>query len=154
MVETTASNLRATDKKSRLALPLALLLGLAGGGAAFWITYNNIVTLPSFLSKNDVVMPSYVPLPTLVANLSGSAAGRQLRFTAQIEVLAEDVEYVTAHVPKILDVINIYLRAVDPERLQARDALLDLRLQLHHRLGVTVGFDRMKDFLITEFIIN
>ena len=66
----------------------------------------------------------------------------------------ESTTEIEALEPRILDVLNTYLRAVDLELLQDRRALLMLRAQMLRRVQVVTDDQAVKDLLITEFIVN
>ena len=56
--------------------------------------------------------------------------------------------------PRIVDILNTYLRAVQPQDLDSPTALLRLRVQMLHRVQVVAGQGVVRDLLITEFILN
>ena len=56
--------------------------------------------------------------------------------------------------PRVLDVLNTYLRAVDVRDLEQPSAIPRLRAQMLRRIQVVTGPDRVRDLLITEFILN
>jgi flagellar FliL protein len=56
--------------------------------------------------------------------------------------------------PRILDVLNTYLRAVDVRDLEQPAAIARLRAQMLRRIQVVTGEGRVRDLLITEFILN
>ena len=74
--------------------------------------------------------------------------------SAQIEVGAAHVEEVTHIMPRVMDVLNSYLRAVDARDLEAPGALVKLRAQLLRRIRMVAGEARVHDLLVTEFVIN
>ncbi|EPX84174.1 Flagellar basal body-associated protein FliL [Rubellimicrobium thermophilum DSM 16684] len=71
-----------------------------------------------------------------------------------METAPADAEAVNALVPRIVDVLNGYLRAVSPEELAAPDALLRLRSQMLRRVQVVAGGTRARDLLVMEFVLN
>ena len=77
-----------------------------------------------------------------------------LRFTAQLEVNKTKVEEVTALAPRILDVLNGYLRAVEIAELEDPDALVRLRSQMLRRIQIVTGEGRVRDLLVTEFVLD
>jgi flagellar FliL protein len=56
--------------------------------------------------------------------------------------------------PRILDVLNGYLRAVDPAELEDPAALVRLRAQMLRRIQIVTGEGRVRDLLVTEFVMN
>lgn len=56
--------------------------------------------------------------------------------------------------PRIADVLNTYLRAVEVRDLEAPAATVWLRAQMLRRIQVVAGEGRVRDLLITEFVLN
>jgi flagellar FliL protein len=77
-----------------------------------------------------------------------------LRFTSQIEVESKHAEDVTLILPRIIDVLNGYLRAVDAKELQDPVAMVRIRAHLLRRIQMVSGEGRVRDLLITEFVLN
>jgi flagellar FliL protein len=75
-------------------------------------------------------------------------------FTAQLEVEPAYSQEVTDLMPRIVDVLNGYLRAVKVAELEDPTALIRLRAQMLRRVQVVVGDGRVKDILIMEFVLN
>ncbi len=145
----------APQKKSKKPLLIGLLLG--GGG--FYATYSGMVlgAAASHAEGEGVgALPdiAFVPVEPLVISLGGAAQGRHLRFTSQIEVEAHYAADVTLLLPRILDVLNGYLRALDVTELEDPAALVRMRAQLLRRIQVVTGQGRVRDLLITEFVLD
>ena len=56
--------------------------------------------------------------------------------------------------PRVLDTLNTYLRAVDVADLENPAALAKLRAQMLRRVQVVTGEGRVRDLLVTEFVLN
>ena len=56
--------------------------------------------------------------------------------------------------PRIVDVMNGYLRALDAAELENPAALVRLRAQMLRRIQIVTGEGRVRDLLITEFVLN
>ena len=56
--------------------------------------------------------------------------------------------------PRILDVLNGYLRAVEVSQLDDPTALIRLRAQMLRRVQIVTGEGRVRDLLVTEFVLN
>ena len=56
--------------------------------------------------------------------------------------------------PRILDMLNGYLRAVAVNELERPAALVRIRSHLLRRVQIITGEGRIRDFLITEFVLN
>jgi flagellar FliL protein len=63
-------------------------------------------------------------------------------------------EEVARQMPRIVDVLNTYLRALDLPDLEEPAALTRIRAQMLRRIRLVVGADRVNDLLVMEFIFN
>lgn len=148
-------------KASKLPLILGIVLAILGGGGGFMAVQSGLLGgSDDELPAEEVVlaeeMPSlaFVPLETLVINLPKNAQAKHLLFTAQLEVEPAYSQEVTDLMPRIIDVLNGYLRAVQIAELEDPTALIRLRAQMLRRVQVVVGDGRVKDILIMEFVLN
>lgn len=135
---------------------IALALVLGGGG--FFATWSGMV-LPGTALQAEAApeaLPdvAFLPLDPVVVSLNGAGDGRHLRFVAQLEVAAPHAGDVSHLTPRILDVLNGYLRAVDPVKLQQAGALVTIRAQLLRRIQIVTGEGRVRDLLVTEFVLG
>ncbi len=97
---------------------------------------------------------SFVPVTPMVVSLGSNASSRHLRFTAELEVAKAYQPDVILLMPRILDVLNGYLRAVDAAQLEDPTALIRLRAQMLRRVQIVTGEGRVRDLLVTEFVLN
>ncbi|GGE10357.1 flagellar FliL protein [Gemmobacter megaterium] len=138
-------------------LILSVFLALLAGGGAFYATWSGLIPSPLQQAPPRLAaLPDidFVALDPLVISLANGGQTRHLRFTAQIEVerpYKSEVEHLK---PRILDLLNGYLRALTPSELEAPAALVRLRAQMLRRLQIITGEGRVRDLLITEFVIN
>ena len=153
-----AQNL-APKKKSKLALIIGAVFALALGGGGFYATDSGM-TLggggdhATEVEVADLPDIAFVPIEPLVISLGAAAQSRHLRFTAQLEVAAPHSAEVALLQPRILDVLNGYLRAVDVAELEDPSALVQIRAQMLRRIQIVSGEGRVRDLLITEFVLN
>ena len=145
----------APRKGGKRGLILAGVLGLALAGGGFMAARTGLI--PAFSPKTpesglgDI---AYVTIPPLVLSLGPGMAGRHLPFAADLEVRRADAREVTLVMPRIRDVLNGYLRAVEPERLEQPAMLMTLRAQMLRRVQIVAGEGRVRDLLVSEFVIN
>jgi flagellar protein FliL len=97
---------------------------------------------------------AYIALDPLVISLGNGASYRYLRFGAQLEVTGTYREEVVILLPRVLDVLNGYLRAVESRDIEDPAAMTRLRAQMLRRVQVVTGDNRVRDILITEFVLN
>lgn len=149
----------APKKKSKLPLIIGVGLALILGGGGFYATVSGMILGKADDGAAEVAVAAlpdlaFVPIAPLVISLGDAAQGRHLRFTAQLEVAAAHAAEVALLQPRILDVLNGYLRAVDVAELEDPTSLVRLRAQMLRRMQIVTGEGRVRDLLITEFVLN
>ncbi|MBP1805083.1 flagellar basal body-associated FliL family protein [Rubellimicrobium aerolatum] len=166
MTEAAATDLPAEEKpkKSKLPLILGVVLAVLGGAGGFMAVKMGLLgshaeeePAPEALEEAqlpELAPAAFVALPPLVVNLPGGDGRRFLRFSGQLEVAPEHVEEVTTLSPRVVDVLNGYLRALEPREVEDPTALLRIRAQMLRRVQVVAGGDRVRDLLVMEFVIN
>lgn len=97
---------------------------------------------------------AFVALDPLVITLGSETHGRYLLFSAALEVDPDDEDEVTHLLPRVLDVLNSYLRVIDMNELNDPRALVRLRAQLLRRIQIVTGDVLVRDLLVTEFVVN
>jgi flagellar protein FliL len=159
MADAVATEEPAPKKKSNTPLLIGIVLALFLGGGGFYVTFTGMIlggdaahaAAPGADALPDI---AFVPVDPVVISLGGAAQGRHLRFTSQIEVEAAYAADVTLLLPRILDVLNGYLRAIKVAELEDPAALVRMRAQLLRRIQVVTGQGRVRDLLISEFVLN
>ena len=147
-------------KKSKKPLLIGFLLAILLGAAGFYATWSGMILGASKSHAADVpevaALPdiAFVPIAPLVISIGPLAEKRYLRFSAQLEVTGPHVADVTLLLPRIVDVLNGYLRAVDPAQFDDPAALVRMRAHLLRRIQIVTGDGRVRDVLITEFVLN
>lgn len=160
MAEAEALQDAAPKKKSKLPVILGLVLFLGLGGGGFYAVYSGLILAPKSEGATTEAAGepapeiAFVPIPPVTISLGKVSDNHHLRFTAQLEVNKPKVEEVTALVPRILDVLNGYLRAVEIAELEDPDALVRLRSQMLRRIQIVTGDGRVRDLLVTEFVLD
>ena len=150
-------------KKSKLPMLVGLILAILGGAGGFMAVKMGFVFGPAgeeaHAETEEGMLPpmapvAFVPLDPLIINLPNQSGRQFLRFAAQIEVNPAYQAEIEAIKPRIVDVLNGYLRAVEVSDLEDPAALLRLRAQMLRRVQVVTGTDRVRDLLIMEFVLN
>ena len=152
---------------SRLPLVIGLVLALAGGGAGFYAAWarlspfggtNQGAETADAPAKAEPVMDFsdlvYVPIEPLVISFADNGRSRHLRFRAELEVPGGEAQEVTRVMPRVVDVLNTYLRALRITDLEESAALPRLRAQMLRRVQAVVGAARVNDLLVMEFVLN
>lgn len=164
MAESQEQDEEEPKKRSKKPLLIGLVLAIILGGGGFYAVWSGMVLAPkeqasesnemedvTHLPLPDVV---FVPVKPLVVNIGTEHESRHLRFQAELEVQRGSETDVTTMLPRVVDVLNGYLRAVDVNELEQRTALVRLRAQMLRRIQVVTGEDRVRDLLIMEFVLN
>lgn len=150
----------APKKRSKKPLLIGLVLAFVLGGAGFYATWSGLILGGGAEEDHAEAVPgplsgvAFVPLETMVISLGPTSGSEHLRFTAQVEVVDSAVADVTLLTPRILDVLNSYLRAVDVSEIENPAAMAKLRSQMLRRIQIVTGEGRVRDLLITEFVLN
>lgn len=147
-------------KRSKKPLLIGLVLALLLGGGGFYATFSGLILGAGEEHASEEHAPgpltgiAFVPLETIVVSLGPDSGSEHLRFTAQLEVVDSAAADVTTLAPRILDVVNSYLRAIDTSAIEDPHAMARLRAQMLRRIQVVTGEGRVRDLLITEFVLN
>lgn len=159
MAEDESDPQDTTPKKSRKPLILGLGLALVLGGGGFYAAYSGMIpggggsekTAPEDSPFEGI---AFLPLDPLIVSLGAGTDTRHLRFAAQLEVDAGHEAEVARLTPRVLDVLNSYLRAIDLVELDDPGTLLRLRAQMLRRVQMVTGPGYVRDLLVTEFVFN
>ena len=159
MADSSDQGAAPTKRSSKRPLLIGIVLALVLGGGGYFAVHSGLLLAPSAVHADSAEVPpmpdiAYVPLDPLIINLGQPAGSRFLRFQAQVEVNGAHGEEVQRLTPRIIDVLNSYLRAVDVADLQDRSALVRLRAQMLRRVQLVTGEGRVRDLLIQEFVVN
>ena len=163
MAEATAEVPEEAPKSSKLPLILGLVAALVGGGGGFFATYSGLILAPEAVEEEvydeqevvgEVPDVSFVPIEPIVVSIGNATSGKHLRFRAQLEVPSKYEADVTKLLPRVVDILNGYLRAIRVSDIEDPSALLRLRSQMLRRVQVVVGTGRIQNLLIMEFVIN
>ena len=150
----------APKKKSKLPLILGLVLFLVLGGGGFFAVYSGLIlgheAEVAEGGAHGSALPdiAFVALEPVTISLGEVSEKMHLRLAAQLEVNAAREDEVILLIPRILDVLNGYLRAVEVEELSDPHALIRLRSQMLRRIQIVTGEGRVRDLLVTEFVLN
>lgn len=152
-------------KKRGMLIPLLLgvVLALGGGAGGFWAissgplapsepadeTHDEADAYPDESSS-----VAFIELEPLTISIGPESGGRHLIFAGHLEVPYEyqaEIEHLS---PRVLDVLNTFLRVVEAEELATPSSLLRLRAQMLRRVQLVTGDDRVNDLLVTQFVVN
>lgn len=148
---------------SRTVLLAGAVAAVLGGGA-FAAVYLGLVPLVSSTAEGEAegaepgrAEPApldFVALEPLVISLGPSARARHLRVALQVEVVPEQAAEVRRLTPRLRDVLNTFLRAVDERDVEEPRAMGRLRAQMLRRIQLVCPPGAVRDLLIQEFVLN
>lgn len=152
-------------KSKKLPLILGLVLAIAGAAGGFYASSSGLMFgqgESNHANAGDAPDARAEPLPDIAfvaiepitISLAGNKYVRHLRFRSQLEVNAAHQKDVELLLPRIVDVLNSYLRALDVTELEEPQALSKLRGQMLRRVQVVAGEGRVRDLLVMEFVLN
>ncbi len=155
----------APKKSSKMPLIIGLVLALAGGGGGFFAVSSGMILGGDTQAEEEAhaeeetpaeALPdvAFVAVEPLVISLSGRSENQHLRFRAQLEVPSKYKADVETLLPRVVDVLNSYLRALETGDLTDPSALVRLRAQMLRRVQIVTGEGRVNDLLIMEFVVN
>lgn len=148
---------------------LGVILAAAGGGGGFWAVTSGPLAPETTPTDTDMAASeaddggysemapasvAFIELETLVISLGAAESNRNLIFTAALEVRPEHLEEVVQLTPRVMDVLNSYLRVISISELSEPTSLGRLRAQMLRRIQVVTGTGRVRDLLVTQFLVN
>jgi flagellar protein FliL len=180
MTDAVADSPQEPGKPGGKSLILALVLALAGAGGGFYAVGAGLIPLGKYAPSVDGMEAArdsttgevqaekkvpgeagkamegiaFVEVDPITISLNASQSVKHLRFRAQLEVNADYEREVSAMLPRVTDVLNSYLRALELADLTGPLALVRLRAQMLRRVQVITGKGRVRDLLIMEFVLN
>lgn len=153
------------QKSKKVPILIAASLALALGSVMFALTFTGTIAAknplnPENESDHEMVEAEELPpleflqIEPLMISLGAAAGGKQLRFEGYLEVNPTYQDEVIHLMPRIMDVLNTYLRAVDYSDVQEPNSLLRLRLQMLRRVQIVTGDGRVNDLLVSKFLLS
>lgn len=151
-------------KGGKKGLILGLIASLLLGAGGFYATNSGLIggakTPQTHAGEKNAHQGSqtaeiaFLPLEPMVISLGHGATNQYLRFSCQLEVSVEYSQEVSHLIPRVQDVLNGYLRAVEARDIENPASMGRLRAQMLRRVQVVTGEGRVRDLLITEFVLN
>jgi flagellar protein FliL len=159
--------------KSKLLLG-AFVLALLAGGGGFYAVYSGLLVLP-FLGQpkagpgtsepgkggegyaeasNPFAAGAYVELDPLIVSLGPQSPSSLLKVTLTVEVRPGREAEVEAVRPRVVDILNGFLRAVDEREFELPRSMERLRVQMLRRVRLVTPEGAVSDLLIQDFVLN
>lgn len=154
----------ATPKKSKIPILIALFATILLGGGGFYATFSGLLNMgdphdaheetASESDHRNMDDVEFITVNEIVINIGHDTHTGHLRFVANLEVPKEKSADVHLLMPRIVDVLNGYLRAVDIELLTDHTTLPRLKAQMLRRVQLVTGEAYVIDLLIAEFTLS
>lgn len=155
-------------KKGKKGLLIGLVAMLLLGGGGFFATFSGMLSLPFGGDEKaahagapekeepepEAPDPVFVAIDPMTVTLGPTARARHLKILVQLEVTPGAEEEVAKLMPRIKDVINSYLQALDEADIERPAAMVRMRSHLLRRMKIVMGEEAVRDLLITEFILQ
>lgn len=170
MSEAVVSDAEPAGKpKGKLGLILGLVGAIVLGGGGFYATKSGMIDPGALFGGSsggeghgasgghgEAAGPAahFVAMEPILVSLGPDARAKHLRFTGQLDVDPAHAAEVQAEMPRIVDALNTYLRAVEVRDLEDPAALTRLRAQMLRRVQTVTGEGHVRDLLVTEFVLN
>lgn len=161
MAEDAAIAAEAPKRSSKKPLFIGLFLMLVLGGGAFQAMRSGMIPGGGDHARSagktlDPALPdiAFLPIEPLVISIGGAGPERHLRFVGQLEVDKAHLPEVQLIMPRVVDALNTYLRAVDGKTFEETDSLVRIRAQMLRRIKLVAGDNRVRDLLVSEYVIN
>ena len=164
MANADVAEVETPPKKGKLGTVIVLVVALVAAGGGFFAAFSGMIPLggsSEVHAESDAEAPLkalgsnvYVELDPLVVNIRSSSKYQLLKFVGQLEVKPDHAADIESIKPRLMDVMNTYLNALEAARFEDPIALIKLRAQLLRRLQVISGEGRIEDLLIMEFILQ
>ncbi|WP_254435940.1 flagellar basal body-associated FliL family protein [Ruegeria arenilitoris] len=165
MTDATAEQAEPTEKAGKKGLIVGMILAVAGAAGGYFLTTSGMLPFGGKAAvegakdmdkgKSVKALPQvgFVDLPPVIVSVNAGDS-RHLKFHAQLEVNNEYAADVEKMKPRIMDILNGYLRAVEVSDLEDSLALMRIRGHLLRRIEIVVGEGRVRDVLVMEFVLN
>ena len=165
MTDATAEQAEVPEKSGKKGMIIGVILAVAGAAGGYFLTTSGLLPFAGKPTQKDGMeshkeqpaeaLPKvgFVDLAPVIVSVKTSDS-RHLKFHAQLEVNAPYVSDVEQMKPRIMDLLNGYLRALEVSDLEDSLALMRIRGHLLRRIEIVVGEGRVRDVLIMEFVLN
>lgn len=159
MAEETENS--APKKKGKLGLILIVICILLAGGGGAAIGYLGLVPMDLLTGKsnNKVKLPNiddtiFIKMPPLIIPLGQNAKAKHLRAVFSIETDKTYINRIEKLQPRLMDMLNTYLRAVEEKELTNPERFQNLQAQMLRRARLVSGEDAVKNLLVQEFVLQ
>lgn len=136
-----------------LAVPVVLL---TGAGVVWKSGLLSVFRHKSAPGTATPAPPVFVDVPEIIANLdAGPRHTSYVKLQVRLELLkSSDQDAVRAAMPRVVDLIQTYLREMRPEEIKSPDGTYRLREELIARADVALAPVRIRNVLFNELLVQ
>jgi len=159
--------------KAKLLI-IACVMALIAGGGGFYAVFSGLLQIP-FIGgagvggtasghggagdehagmQSSFESGAYVPLDPLIISLGEQSRSKHVKITLTVEVGRGREAEVEAIKPRVIDILNGFLRAVDEREFELPRSMERLRAQMLRRVKLVTPEGAVRDLLIQEFVLN
>jgi len=159
--ETKNTNMPDEPKKGKMGLILMIVGVLLAGIGGVAVGYLGLIpaSITGGSEEDKVPLPSieetiFINLPAITIPLGQNARAKHLRAIFTIETNSNYEERITKLTPRLMDMLNTYLRAVEEKELTDPERFQNLQAQMLRRARLVSGERSIKNLLVQEFILQ
>jgi len=157
--ETENTDEAAPPKRGKAGLILVILGVILAGAGGVAVGYLNLIPGLGEPAVEKVKLPSientiFINLPSIVIPLGQNANAKHLRAIFSIETDENYKDRIEKLQPRLMDMLNTYLRAVEEKELTNPERFQNLQAQMLRRARLVSGEDAIKNLLVQEFILQ
>jgi flagellar FliL protein len=150
----------AAQPKRKLPLKLILIIAgavvlLGGGGTAAYLMFSG--SKEAKVAAPAVKPPTFVDVPEVLVNLSGTGANRTQYLKVKIVLEIPDAllqPQIQSSMPRVMDAFQTYLRELRPTDLDGSAGLYRLKEELTRRVNAAISPNRVSAVLFKEIVVQ
>lgn len=144
---------RSWRRKAIIALAGLLIIGVAGGGGAWYFGSGENTQKPSEAVRKPAV---FYDLPDLTINLASiSERSQYLRIKVSLEVAdRKTIDEISPMMPRVMDAFQVYLRELRITDLEGSAGIYRLKEELRRRVNLAIHPAQVDDILFRELLIQ
>ncbi len=156
-----------SKKAGKMGLIVLAMVVLLAGGGGFVAGSMGLIPIPvgksaETAAKGSGYQPAVQPsasatfhqLPELLIPLGNARSSQYLRANLYLEIDPSAATLLRQTEPRIVDTLNIFLRAVDERDMSSILAMENLRAEMLRRVRLVTGDDAVRAVLIGEFLLR
>ena len=152
-----AAEVAAPKGKLKLIIAVVAVLFIGGAGATWFFFFRHHGEEMHAEAAPVAKPPSYVEVPDMLVNLTGSPGERvqYLKVRIVLEVKEDkQVEAIKPSMPRVTDIFQTYLRELRPADLNGSAGLFRLKEELTRRVNAAVSPIQVSAVLFKEVVIQ